>query len=93
MTEYVPVFDKEGNKVVFAYSGWVGKTEDEAWKIGVGSIVEQVQYGVRFDKVLAIVDKQLEHFETKLGPATVFLIEGPEFNKLKEDEQIIPEAL
>lgn len=82
-TQYAPVFEREGNRLIFLHESFVADTEEDAWKIGLGaSLVECVLYGVRpTHESVAIVDGNIPHFPAKLGQMPIALISGPMFDE------------
>ena len=82
-TQYAPVFEREGNRLIFLHESFVADTEEDAWKIGLGaSLVECFLYGVKpTHESVAIVDGQIPHFPAHLGRMPVALLSGPMFDE------------
>lgn len=77
---FVPVYTKDGNEFILPYSGQLFDTEDEAWKVGLGtSLVEGVLDGYRHHRTMEIDPDNLPHIKARLGAADVCIIAGPLF--------------
>ena len=78
---YTPIFEKDGNK--FAVCNWLAKTEEEAFQIAVGAIIEGVLLGFTYTKEVKKVyeNADLPYAPATLGHLTVAIFEGPFFNE------------
>lgn len=83
MSVFVPVFEKEGNRLFVCLEDFVGQTEDEALKIGYGAmLVEGILAGMKFTgKVKEIDPKETPHRKCEIIGMPVAIISGPLFNQ------------
>lgn len=84
MTEqnvFVPIFEKDGNKLFVASPDFVAETRDEAMNIGWGgSLVEGILLDMQFtNQVMEVDPKNIPHVAANIGNTPVAVISGPMF--------------
>lgn len=90
MKKWVPIYEKDGNKLVIAHSQFAGEDEEEANRIGLGSMfVECILLGMKFTGEVREIDTEnLPHVKATLGPYyAVCIIEGPMFQEADSAQQ------
>lgn len=77
---WCPVYEKDGHELIVLHPSFVADNRDEAWEIGMGSmLVECVLWGVKYLRVQQIDMKNTPHHPADLGGMPVALIAGPLF--------------
>ena len=86
-SQWVPVFTKDGNRFLLPHKEMVADNENEAWKIGWGTVlVEGIMLAFKFSgETLEIVDGQLVHVRGQLGLMDVCLLSGPLFDAAEKE--------
>ena len=82
MKTFVPVFEKDDNRLFVTLEDFIAHTESEAMKIGYGAMfVEGLVLGMRFTgEVIEIDTKSVVHVCATLGALPVAIIGGPLFD-------------
>ncbi len=78
--KWTPIFEKDGREFVVPYANMVGDSEDEAWEIGLGTmLVEGILMGFKAtDRHLELDDEgkaDVKGWHSKLGPWDVVILE------------------
>ena len=78
---WCPVYEKDGHEMIVLLPSFVADNEDDAWKIGMGSMfVECVLWGVKYLRTQRIDMKNTPHQPADLGGTPVAIIAGPLFD-------------
>jgi hypothetical protein len=76
---FVPIYSKDGNEFAILQEDFVAHTEEDAQKIGLGTmLVECILMGMKFERVQEIDTKRLPHIPAMLGNYRVAIIAGPD---------------
>ena len=79
--QFVPIFEKDGNRFIAPLKGFVGTDETEAWKIGIGaSLAECIMWGARFTGDTLELSDDIPYVEASLQGNRVAIISGPHFD-------------
>lgn len=85
-TTFVPIFEKDGNKLFLLYESFTANDEDHAFNIGFGAFVEAFTYDMTFtERVLEVNIKNIPHIKAEIGNMSVAVISGPMFDEAKSD--------
>ena len=84
MIYYCPVYEQESNLFIIAHSAYIADNEEDAQKIGIGSMPECVAFNFNFTKKVMKVNKGegLEHVRAKLDEIDILLIGGKLFDSI-----------
>jgi hypothetical protein len=75
---WCPVYAKDEHELIVLHPTFVADNEDDAWKIGMGSmLVECVLWQVKYLRVQRIDMANTPHVVADLGGTRVALIAGP----------------
>ena len=83
MKTFCPVYEKDGHELIVLTKDFVADNHEEAWKIGMGSmLVECIILGMKYKEVREIDTEHLPHRKATLGGLPVALIAGPAFDEV-----------
>lgn len=85
ITDWCPVYEKDGNEFVILAADFRADSEDDAWKIGMGSmLVECVLWQMKYKRVTPLNRKMFPHRKATIQGCPVAIIAGPHFNEVAE---------
>lgn len=85
MPSYVPIFEKDGNRLFVLCEDFRADNEYDARKIGWGAmLVECVVLGMKFTYEVIELPKIIPNRKAELGGYPVAIISGPMFDEVKE---------
>jgi len=88
----VPLYEKEGNRFFVLTEDFVGKDEEEARHIGLGSmLVECIFLDMKYTGAVMQLAEEVPHRKAKVGTTPVAIVSGPLFEEVG-DEVERPEA-
>ena len=82
MTQYCPVFEKDGNRLIVRTEEFVGKDEEQAKHIGWGAmLVECILLKMKYTGDIISIDGEIPHVAADLGSVPVAILSGPVFDE------------
>lgn len=85
-TDWCPVYEKDGDEMIFLRSDFRADDEDTAWKIGLGSmLVECILWGIKYKRVIGINRENFPHRKASIAGYPVAIIAGPHFDEAAEE--------
>lgn len=78
MSVHIPIFKKDDKEFFIISPNHLGDTEDEAWKIGIGTqLIDGSMYQFKFTgRTEEVTDFQKVHMPGTLGKLSVGIISG-----------------
>ena len=87
MTQYCPVYEKDGNRLIVVTEEFVGKDEEQAKQIGWGSmLVECILMKMKYTGDIINIDGEIPHIAADLGGVPVAILSGPVFDEQESGE-------
>jgi hypothetical protein len=83
---FVPVFEKDGNRLLLCPGRFWVELEEEALRIGYGSVlVECILLGMKFiGEVIEVDPNNTKHVRASIDNVPVAIISGPSFDQVGE---------
>lgn len=87
VTDFCPVYEKDGNEFIVLMNDFRADDEETAWQIAMGSmLVECVLWGCRYAKRIVSIDRSnFPHRNADLAGVPVAIITGPYFEEAAND--------
>ena len=68
---FLPVFEKDGHQFIFPFDEYVGEDQEDARKIGIGSLLEAVAYGFKYTFKNVHTDSGISAYVGTLGNSAI----------------------
>ncbi len=78
---FCPTYEKDGNEFIVLTESFVADNHEDAWKIGLGSmLVECILLGMKYKDVREIDRENFPHRKANVGGLPVAVFAGPLFD-------------